>query len=690
MIIHIYIRVINTKDSNLKDNCTYRRCRKSYLFFLAFVFFIVSHGFAQDNQEIANQLIQIADEIYINSNAEIQARDAYVQVLDFDPDNVKANYMAGYLYLQTINKEKAVPYLARVYEIDPEYTFDLYYQLGRAYQFALDFDNAKQFFYKYIELCQTESDYEGEDRIPPELAEKHIEECFIGADLVGAPLNYNITNVGPNINSEWPDYGPSVNQDETLIVFTSRRPDGNLNQDVFEDNFPYEEIFVAKMDNDRWGKATNISDIINTPFFESSLTISDDGQELYIYLDENRGDVYFSEKINSDVWSKPVPIPGEVNTGNKETSVALSPDRNIMFFASDRVGSSGGLDIFYATRDRKGDWINVVNLGSTINTPGDDDFPFMESDGKTLYFSSTGHKGMGGYDIYKTVYDSANQTWIKPVNIGYPINTPDDDISFITTQEGERGYFSSVREDGFGYQDIYMFTIPEEIKNITEEEPEFVRLPDAKQPINVTVNVRDENNNLINAIVQIRNKSQNVLAGISNMSAGKYFASVKNNEPTEYTISVEKDGYVFINRTYTIPASTDKVQSIEYDFVLKKAVAGSRLVLRNIYFDFDRVTLKDESLFEINKLYNMLAENSRLVVEISGHTDNIGTKEYNKDLSYRRARAVVNVLTRKGIDAARIMATGYGEEKPLVSNDDERDGREINRRVEFKVMRFIQ
>ena len=132
MIIHIYIRVINTKDSNLKDNCTYRRCKKSYLFFLAFVFFIVSNGYAQDNQEIANQLIQIADEIYINSNAEIQARDAYVQVLDFDPDNVKANYMAGYLYLQTINKEKAVPYLARVYEIDPEYTFDLYYQLGRA------------------------------------------------------------------------------------------------------------------------------------------------------------------------------------------------------------------------------------------------------------------------------------------------------------------------------------------------------------------------------------------------------------------------------------------------------------------------------------------------------------------------------------------------------------------------------
>jgi outer membrane protein OmpA-like peptidoglycan-associated protein len=361
-----------------------------------------------------------------------------------------------------------------------------------------------------------------------------------------------------------------------------------------------------------------------------------------------------------------------------------------MFFASDRIGSVGGLDIFYCRRDNKGNWIDIANIGSIINTPGDDDFPFIESDGKTLYFSSTGHEGMGGYDIYKTVYDSANKTWIKPVNIGYPINTPDDDISFITTQGGERGYFSSVREDGFGYQDIYMFTVPEEIQKITEAEPEFVRLPDTNQPVNVTINVRDEGGNAIDAKVQVRNRTKNFLAGIKNLSIGKYLASVKNDEPTDFNISVEKDGYVFINRMYTLPASTDKIQNVEYNFVLRKVVEGSRLILRNIYFDFNKVTLKDESLFEINKLYNMLTENSRLMVEISGHTDKIGTKEYNNQLSYRRARAVVNVLTRKGIDPARIQAVGYGEDKPIASNDDERDGRELNRRVEFKVLRFIQ
>lgn len=660
--------------------------------FLLFVLIIsvVLNADAQDNQEIANQLTQIADEIYVNSNADIQARDAYVQVLDFDPDNIKANYMAGYLYLQTINKDRAIPYLSKVYELDPEYTFDLFYQLGRAYQFGLDFDNAKQFFRKYIDLCKTNTEYEGEDRIPPQLAEKHIRECETGARLVASPLNYNITNVGHQINSEWPEYGPSVNQDETLIVFTTRRPEGNLNKDVFEDNFPYEEIFISNKVNGIWERARNISDVINTPFFESNLKISDDGRELYIYLDENRGDIYFSEKLNSETWSKPVPILGEVNTGNKETSAALSPDGNIMFFSSDRVGSFGGLDIFYCRRDRRGYWIDVTNIGEMINTPGDDDFPFMESDGKTLYFSSTGHEGMGGYDIYKTVFDSVNQTWIKPVNIGYPINTPDDDISFITTQNGEKGYFSSVREDGFGYQDIYMFTIPEEIQRISESEPDIVLLPDTRQPINLILNVMDENGNPMSANVSVRNTSKNFEVGVSSTSTGKYQASVKNDAPTEYNFSIEKDNYVFITQTYTLPASSERIQSFSYDFRMRKVGEGSRLVLRNIYFDFDKTTLKKESMLEINKLYNMLNENSRYVVEISGHTDKIGAREYNKDLSQRRAQAVVNVLIRRGIDPARIMATGYGEEKPLASNDDEREGRELNRRVEFEVLRFIR
>jgi tetratricopeptide (TPR) repeat protein len=274
-----------------------KKLKVVWVFFgLALFIIFNSTATAQDNQEIANQLIQVADEIYSNTQAYNQARDAYVQVLDFDPDNLKANYMAGYLFLQTIQKERATPYLLNVYSIDPEFTFDLTYLIGRGYQFGLDFDNAIDFFNRYIELYNSEPSYEGADKISLELANQRIEECERGKEMVASPLNYNITNVGSMINSEWPDYGPSVNRDESVLVFTSRRQEGNINSNVFDDNFPYEDIFISYKQNGQWSRAENISPRINTLYFESSLAISDDGKVLYIYVDENGGDVYVSNK----------------------------------------------------------------------------------------------------------------------------------------------------------------------------------------------------------------------------------------------------------------------------------------------------------------------------------------------------------------------------------------------------------
>ncbi len=644
---------------------------------------------AQDNQEIANQLIQVADEIYANTQAYNQARDAYVQVLDFDPDNLKANYMAGYLFLQTIQKERATPYLLNVFKIDPEFTFDLIYLIGRGYQFGLDFDNAIQFFNRYIDLFNSEPFYSGEDKIPIELVRQRITECERAKEMVNSPLNYNITNAGSTVNSEWPDYGPSVNRDETVLVFTSRRQEGNINQNVFNDNFPYEDIFISYKENNEWTPAENISSRINTLYFESNLAISDDGRELYIYVDENGGDVYIARKPATGMWSRPEPLPGSINTTSKETSVSVSPDGNLIFFASDRTGSTGGLDIYYSIKDRRGVWTEIKNIGPTINTPFNDDFPFIDYDGKTLYFSSEGHNGMGGYDIYKTIYDSTSQQWIKPVNIGYPINTPDNDIAFITTLKGETGYFSSVREDGFGYQDIYRFTIPEEIQRITEEKPEIVLMEvKEKVPVKMLLHVKDDAGNPIDATVQVRNSMQNFLVGVSKIVSGEYVATIRNEEANNFTISAERDGYLFYNESITVPGITEEEQVLEYNMVLRKLKTGTSSVLRNVYFDFDKASLKSVSLVEINKLFQMLSENSRMTAEISGHTDKIGKKEYNYDLSYRRAKAVVDVLVSKGIDAARIKAVGYGEDRPLASNDDERDGRELNRRVEFKALKI--
>jgi outer membrane protein OmpA-like peptidoglycan-associated protein len=395
----------------------------------------------------------------------------------------------------------------------------------------------------------------------------------------------------------------------------------------------------------------------------------------------------FPTKQNSGQWTRPETIGGGINTANKETSVSLSPDGKVIFFASNRAGTMGGLDIYYSIRDKRGYWTEIHNIGPPVNTELNDDFPFIDYDGKTLYFSSEGHNGMGGYDIYKTVYDSAERKWITPVNIGYPINTPDNDISFITTLDGRKGYFSSVKEDGFGYQDIYMFTIPEEIRQITEEEPEIVKKeePD-KKAIRLLLHVKDESGNPIDATVQVRNNDQSFLAGISKIVTGEYVAMLRNENPTNVTISAERDGYLFHNESVTIPAMAEEEQVREFNLRLRKLETGTSTVLRNVYFDFDKATLKQASYVEVNKLYQMLSENSRMVIEIAGHTDNIGVKEYNYDLSYRRAKAVIDALKTKGIDPSRLKAVGYGEDRPLASNDDEREGREINRRVEFKVL----
>lgn len=650
---------------------------------------ICATGYAQDNKQIAGQLLDMADEIYNSTSAYVQARDAYVQVLDYDPENLKANFMAGSLYLQTVNKEKATPYLLKAYSLNPNYTFDLLYLIGRSYQFGLDFTNAINYYNRYLDKLRANRNYSGNDLVPMSEVQKRIKECNTGIRLVNNPLNYNITNVGEGVNSEWPDYGPTIDENETMLIFTSRRKEGNLNADVFNDNFPYEDIFISRKENGIWGPAKNIGSVINSLYFESSLTLSKDGKQLYLYIDNNAGDIYVSNLNSDGSWSSPQPLEGAINSNYKETSVTISPDGNVIYFVSNRPGGLGGQDIYYCVKNRRGLWLDVKNIGAPVNTPEDEDFPFIDYDSKTLYFSSKGHDGMGGYDIYKSVYDSSRSEWIKPVNIGYPMNTPDDDISFISTKDEKRGYFSSVREDGYGYQDIYMFSIPEEVRNINEENREIPAKPKVTTtPVVLNISVSDESGNPQDADVKLRNNDDKYLGPITRTSPGKYKVTVSFDVAKNCTLSAEKDGYMYANKNFVIPAATEKEQVMNQSLTLGTLKSGNTMILHGIYFDFDKATLKPESIIEINKLYQMLKENSRLIAEIDGYTDNVGSREYNYRLSYRRAQAVVEYLVKRGIKPTRIHAVGFGEDNPIASNDDEIDGRELNRRVEFRVLRY--
>jgi outer membrane protein OmpA-like peptidoglycan-associated protein len=667
----------------------------------------------QDPKELARQYYEQVELILSETKAMEIALEQLVTAADLDTTFLKANYEAGHMHLITINKHLATKYFLRVLRQDPNYRFDLEYWIGKGYQYGFEFSKAIQYYNLYKDKLAKRSSYQGKDKIDLPTVDRSIFECESGLEFVSNPMNFSIVNIGREINSEYEDYAPVLNENEDEIVFTTRRRDGNMNENVYDDNKPWEDIFIARKVGNSWEVAKNIGSPVNTPYHNSNSALSADGRMLFVFTDEGNGDLYFTRLLEDGKWSEPEPLPGIINSTFEEKSITLSKDEMTLYFSSNRPGGFGGLDIYRATKDEKGNWSNVRNLGPKVNTDLDEDGPFIDYDGVTLYFSSKGKKGMGGFDVFKATYDPDGAEWSDPVNLGYPINTPDDDIYFVTSKDSKRAYYSSVREDGMGYTDIYMITIPEGLKNI---QPTDV----VKAPVDTATTVVTNNNNTVpdgqtntvpdppkdeiiplryvvtvvdagddspmDAKVNLVGAQDNVIVGMSPVGGGKYEFSITSKSTKEYRLSVEKEGYAFQNLLVRIGGASTQDKTINRTIELRKLAENVTGVLRNIYFDFDKATFKTASYNELNKLEAMLRQNETLTVEIGGHTDAVGTKDYNLYLSRRRAEAVKDFLTKKGIDARRVKAVGYGKSKPLVSNDDEHDGREINRRVEFKVL----
>jgi tetratricopeptide (TPR) repeat protein len=396
--------------------------RKIFLtIFLATLFFNV---YGQDdeeaNREAARQIVEIANQAYFELRVILVANEQYTQAAEMDPQNIEANYMAGRTFLETSSKSNATKYLLRVLEMDPEYKFNILYLIGQAYQYGLEFETAIDYYNQYLQKTASNTRRSGDDFTPPDLVRRRIYECQNGIEYMNAPRDYVIENVGPAINSQWDDFAPVVTADETFMAFTTRRQDGNSNADVFDDMLFYEDVFYSKKMDGKWQYAQNIGPPVNIIYHSSNLAISADGTELYLYKSQNGGDIFLSTKNPDGSWSEPEALNDNINSTFSENSVSISPDGNTLYFSSDRPISAGktDLDIYVSKKGRNGEWGAAKNLGPTINTPYDEDGPFIDYDGKTLYFSSKGHKGMGGYDIYKTTYDEVNDSWSEPINLG--------------------------------------------------------------------------------------------------------------------------------------------------------------------------------------------------------------------------------------------------------------------------------
>ncbi|MBK7653710.1 MAG: OmpA family protein [Flammeovirgaceae bacterium] len=637
----------------------------------------------QQDKEQARQYYEMATEIMAGTKAVDDARELMVIAANYDTTNLKANTEAGLMHVRTIQKELGVKYLMRVYRQNPQFRFDLEYQLGSSYHFGLQFDKAIDFYTRYKTKLEKNPNYKGKDRVELKVVSYKLDECVIGKELVATPKPFSITNIGAEINSEFDDYAPVINAEESELYFTTRRREGNLNENVGDDNRPFEDIFVSKKEGGSWQPAQNIGPTVNTRFNDSNIALSPNGNILFIYKDGvGSGDIFSSNRQPDGTWSKPVPLPGAINSSFYESSITITKDENTIYFASERLGGLGGLDIYSCTKDKKGAWTVVKNLGPDINTEYDEEAPFIDYDGKTLYFSSKGRKGMGGYDLFKaTLLNTEKKEWTEPENLGYPINTPDDEIFIVATSTPNKFYYSSVRADGYGYSDIYIIS---DLK----KDSVAAKAPAKKgvQPIRFMLEIVDaETKQPVEATARMRGRDNTVVGSVG-LGTGTYEFAVMSTVPKEYVVSIELEGYIFENVKVSLGRATEEPQTVTRKVQLRKVAVGEVSALRHVFFDFAKASLQEASHDELNMMVTMMKQNQSMQVEIGGHTDDVGSDSFNKKLSQQRADAVKAYLTSNGITSRRIKSVGYGEERPLVSNDDETGGREINRRVEFKVL----
>jgi tetratricopeptide (TPR) repeat protein len=408
-----------------------------------------------------------------------QAAEIWKQLLEGQPENTNLNWKLGHAYMNSYNqKEKALPYLekaalgrsatygsfntAQYDPFDPlekNAPVEVDYWLGRAYHLDGQFDKADAYYTKF----QSEVDDKHDLR---SMATQGLLQTGNARKLMASPRNYIVSNVGPVINNDYPDFSPVISVDGNAMFYTSRRirPDSS-NVGVIDAlaGLPFENIYVSYKDrNANWQKPELLN--INPPSGHiATVNVSADGQTLLLYRDDGGDGNLYESKLVGELWSDPVLIGSDVNTKAWETHCTLTADGNTLYFVSDRKAGVGGRDIYRVVKLPTGEWSKAQNIGGVVNTPYDEDAVFMHPDGRTMYFASKGHNSMGGFDIFTTELKD-DGVWTSPVNIGYPLNTVDDDVFFVTTADGRRGYFSSDKNGGYGEKDIYFVDFPENME----------------------------------------------------------------------------------------------------------------------------------------------------------------------------------------------------------------------------------
>ncbi len=642
---------------------------------------------AQPNLKEVKSLLKKAEKPLIYENYR-EALPFLAQARELAPNDTTVLRLLAFTYFRIGQKWKALQIYKQIVPGYAKPSDELNYYYARTLHATGNINQAIE-YYKKVSFRFEPNTRFGDPAIGVALV-----QCRNAIDLLAKPVEVKIEPLGPAVNSEYPDFAPVITADESQLFFTSRRPTNIGNK--LHDGFKYEDIYYSNNIGNNWSPAVNLGPPINTEYHDASIALSADGQTLFMYSDENGGDI-FTCKLKGDKWDKPVNMGKKINTKYWEPSVCISADGNYLFYVSNKPGHVGTFpnrDIYVSRRGDDGQWLEGENLGPTINTPLDEESPFFHPDGKTLYFSSQGHNSMGGFDIFKSEKQSWGGGWSKPENLGYPVNTPDDDVYFVISASGEHGYYASERDSssgGLGGKDIYRITFPRPGKPVAIEpkpgettRPEIKPIPRIAVTLLKGVITDSSTGKVIEAKIKVIDleKNKQVSDFNSNQATGKYLLALQGGK--NYGIYVQADGFLDYTENINIPDTAD-YQEIVKNIALQSRRKGSKVILKNIFFDFDKATLRPESEYELQRLLKILNEFPTMRVRIGGHTDNRGSDEYNQKLSENRAKAVVDYLIKHGINAARLEAKGYGEMQPIATNDTDA-GRQENRRTELEIL----
>jgi hypothetical protein len=593
------------------------------------------------------------------NKAEIYFKDA----ISVDDEFFEAYMMLGELMEKQRRFSEAVLNYRSAVKLDSMFFKPVFFSLGMAEMKSGDYVRALMHLNVY--LAQT-----GMSEKNRLVAQKNVRNCEFALKAIQNPVPFNPVNIGSAINTADDEYWPTITADGQTLMFT-RQPvarGGSSAREPLQEDF-----YLSFYTDDAWQKAINAGTPLNTRQNEGAQTLSSNGRYMYFTACDRPGgmgscDIYFSA-FNDGRWSEPYNLRAPVNSSHWESQPSISADGKTLFFSSNRPGGMGGKDLWYSTMNDKNQWTTPVNMGNGINTDGDEMSPFIHFDGKTLYFASDGRIGLGGFDIYMTRMKS-DSSWSEPQNLGYPINTYNDEMGLVIESGGQKAYFSTIR-DKLNGKDIFYFDLYESAR------PTPVSYLKGK--------VYDkETGKLLKADYELINLSTNkITIKSSTDSNGNFLICLPSG--CNYGINVSKTGYLFYSENFMFEGEHTAVEPYIKKISLKPIKVGETMLLTNVFYEIDSWELKKESMSELNTLADLLLDNKGLLIEIGGYTDSTGSVDYNLALSEKRAMSVVSYLVNRGILSDRLKYKGYGNSSPIGDNITE-EGRRLNRRTEAKII----